>query len=89
MITENSIVIITKGSRSYRGLDIAKGVSATVLSVEVRERNEVRLVLKFRNGMHANKTVSVYVRHTNRLADAEVQGNSGDPTCTLRFKAKA
>lgn len=52
----------------------------TIERIEERERREV--YLRLRNGRHV---ASVYVRHVNRLSDAEFNANTGDPTEVIRL----
>lgn len=80
MITENSKAIITKGCAA---LNLTKGVTVHVKSVTELGPDyghNVRLVLQVLNGFSAGKTVSLYARHKNRLADADTRLNNGDPT---------
>lgn len=79
-IVATTIVKIAKGCRA---LDLPKGVSATVVSVTAmgaEYSHAARVVLRLRNGFRAGQTVTLWVRHPNRLGDACVRLNNGDPT---------
>jgi hypothetical protein len=77
-IETNDTIKITKGCRAY---DIGAHALGKVLSVDVLDRNEVRLALSL-NG----KTHVFFVRHSNRLADPTVRAHKGDPTRSIEFR---
>ena len=69
---------VVKGLRRF---DLQARDVVTIDRIEERERREVYLRLS-RNGRYV---ASVYVRHVNRLSDAEFNANTGDPTEVLRL----
>jgi len=66
-------VKVTKGST---GLGIEKGWGGKVKGITPGEGGTVKLEIFFRDG----KTRVLWVRHMNRLSDAEFSANRGDPT---------
>jgi hypothetical protein len=89
MITTNSKVIVTKGSRS---LLVDKGVSAQIQAIQplgAEYGHKVRVTFKFLNGFKSGKVVTYYARHSNRLADTIIRFNNGDdPTNYFEVKIK-
>lgn len=78
-ITAGTKVRIEKGCKAR---EVPKGLSATVESVTnlgADYGHSVRVVLKFRNGFIAGKTLVLYARHENRLSDALINLNDGNP----------
>jgi hypothetical protein len=75
---------ITKGCRS---LDLSKGVTCRVERVTElgpEWSNNVSVAFRPLNGFEAGKPRMLFACHPNRLADAVVQLNNGDPTKTIR-----
>jgi hypothetical protein len=87
MITVNSTVQIVKGCK--RGWnDVHKGTIATVVAVQplgADYGHSVRVVLEFCN----LRCAVFYARHENRLADAVVNLNDGNPLHKIQIRAVA
>jgi hypothetical protein len=72
-------VRIVKGCRK---LDIAANTTAQVVAItELGSEygHSVCVKLRMLNGFKSGKVVSLYARHRNRLTDATVNLNSGNP----------
>lgn len=65
-----------------RRLNLRARDVVTIERIEEMERREVRLRVA-RNGRHV---ATLYVRHVNRLSDAQFNANTGDPTESVRFE---
>lgn len=79
-IVVGSKVRVEKGCKS---LGITKGSMAEV--IETNElgpdySHSVRVTLRFINFINFKKDINLYARHPNRLSDAFVNLNNGDPT---------
>lgn len=62
---------------------VAKGVTAYITDVTPLGADysySVRVTLKLLNGFSSGKSVSFFASHPNRLADAVVSMNDGNPT---------
>jgi hypothetical protein len=79
-LAAGSKVVITKGCRDR---DVTKGHGAYVVSITEIEGGAQRLALKF---IKTGRVVSFYARHANRLADAEVSMNDGNPLHRITVK---
>jgi hypothetical protein len=78
-IAAGTRVKIAKGCRALR---LDKGVSALVLDVTAfgaEHAHAARLTLRLLNGFRSGELVTLWVRHPNRLADACVRLNKGNP----------
>lgn len=73
MLAVGDGVKVTKGSK---GLGIEKGWGGKVRAITPDEGGSAKLEIYFRDG----KTRVLWVRHMNRLKDAEFSVNRGDPT---------
>ncbi len=72
-------VRIEKGCKAR---EVNKGVTAVVKTVEAlgaEYSHQVRVSLQLLNGFGAGRVLSFYARHPNRLADAVVGMNDGNP----------
>jgi hypothetical protein len=88
MVTTGTRVLILKGCNA-RG--ITKGTTAKV--ADVRELgadygHAVKVSLTWSGGVNAGKTFGFYVRHKNRLTDAVVQMNDGNPMHKIRLQVR-
>ena len=78
-LTAGSKVKVEKGC-AERG--VAKNVSAEVVSVTLlgaEYGHQVKVVLRFLNGFSSGKSIVLYARHENRLSDAVINLNDGNP----------
>lgn len=88
-LTVGARVQLVKGCKA-RGLD--KGVSARVQSVTelgADYGHEVKVVLQPLNGFQAAKNFAFYARHINRLSDAIVRLNDGNPSHVIEVRRVA
>ena len=79
-------VQITKGCKA---LGIVKGTTAVVSAATplgAEYGHSVKVVLRFVNGFKAGKSFALYARHPNRLADAIVRFNNGNPFNTVEVR---
>jgi hypothetical protein len=81
-----SKVVVVKGCQA-RG--ISKGMHATVLEVIEGERRSVKVRFFFPTAINPTTrergvTMSLYAQHINRLADAVVSLNDGNPLHNVR-----
>jgi len=79
-LTVHSKVRIEKGCNA---LEITKGTHARVKAIEhmgAEYGHCVKVVLFFLNGFASGKTKTLYVRHQNRLEDACISLNNGNPS---------
>jgi len=86
-VTVGSKVKIEKGCRAR---DVSKGATAKVMSVEkmgAEYSHSVRVTLFFLNTFIAGKTLVFYARHENRLADAVINLNDGNPSHSIQVRA--
>ncbi len=79
-ITTGSKVLVLAGCRAR---DITKGQGARVILVEPREDHAQKVVLEI---IPTGRRVVFFARHANRLADAQVHLNDGDPTHRITVK---
>lgn len=73
-------VIIAKGCKA---LDLHKYTHAVVTDVQelgAEYSHNVRVTLRITTGFKAGKVVSLFARHRNRLLDANVGLNNGNPS---------
>lgn len=85
-IVSGARVRIEKGCNA---LGITKGATAVVKSAEPMGKEygySVRVVLYFLNSFMSGKTVVLWARHANRLNDAYVSLNNGDPTKKVEIR---
>lgn len=84
-IALNTQVVLTKGCLARQ---VAKGDRAEVVFLKEGEGGTVRVGLAFLSGASRGKTWGFTVRHRNRLADAEVRANTGNPLEVIMFRAR-
>lgn len=85
-LTVGARVRIEKGCAAR---EIAKGVSAKVAAIEPMGADYghcVKVSLYLLNGFKSGKTVAFYARHVNRLNDAIVSMNDGNPSHTIAVR---
>lgn len=85
-ITPGTRVRIEKGCKAR---DVNKGVTAQVKAVEAlgaEYSHSVRVTLQLLNGFGAGRVISFYARHPNRLADAVISMNDGNPTHRIEVR---
>lgn len=85
-LTVGARVRIEKGCAAR---EIAKNVSAKVAAIEPMGSDYghcVKVSLFLLNGFKAGKTVAFYARHMNRLSDAVVTMNDGNPSHTIAVR---
>lgn len=84
-IVPGTLVRVEKGCRA---IDVDKGATARVtevkpLGADYSHACEVRLT--FLNGFKSGKNLCLYARHENRLGDAVVTLNDGNPTHKIQI----
>ena len=87
-LTVGMKVRIEKGCKAR---DIAKNVTAVVTVVHALGADyshQVRVQIKTLNGFGAGKLINLYVRHQNRLTDAIVRMNDGNPLHVIEVSRK-
>jgi hypothetical protein len=85
-ITVGTRVRIEKGCKA-RGVN--KGVSAKISAIEPMGADYghcVKVALYLLNGFKSGKTVVFFARHANRLNDAVVNMNDGNPSHTIAVR---
>lgn len=85
-ITAGTRVRIEKGCNAR---EVVKGTTALVKAVEAlgaEYSHSVRVQLQFLNGFGAGRVISFYARHPNRLADAVISMNDGNPTHRIEVR---
>lgn len=75
-------VVVVKGCKIR---DIRKGMRGIIVSVTPGERGSARVTITFGCGHYA-RTISLYVQHTNRLADLIVGMNDGNPLNRIQVR---
>jgi hypothetical protein len=78
-LTPGNRVTIAKGCKAR---EVNKGVTALVKSVTPlgpEYSHQVRVTIQLLNGFLAGRNLSFYARHPNRLSDAVVRMNDGNP----------
>ena len=82
-ITAGTTVTITKGCKA-RGIKKGRALVVSVTPMGADYGHFVRVVLAY----HGSNYV-FSARHINRLSDPEVNLNDGNPTHTIKIKAKS
>jgi len=79
-------VVLTKGCKA-RGLD--KGITAQIIEVRAMGAEYghcVKVAIKPLNGFKTASTFAFFARHVNRLTDAIVRMNDGNPSHTIEVR---
>jgi hypothetical protein len=85
-IDTGSRVRIEKGCAARQ---VTKGTTAVVRAVEAlgaEYSHSVKVTLQFVNGFGAGRVISFYARHPNRLSDAVISMNDGNPTHRIEVR---
>ena len=80
-IIEGATVKITKGCKA-RDIDKGRALVVSVKEMGPEYSHTVRIVLGYKG-----RNVAFYARHINRLSDAEVNLNDGNPSHTIKVRA--
>jgi hypothetical protein len=91
MSTTTTLPALTIGVRvriekGCKARDVNKGVTAVVKGVEAlgaEYSHSVRVQLQLLNGFGAGRVITFFARHANRLSDAVIRMNDGNPTHTI------
>lgn len=75
----NQTVIIHKGCAAR---DVKKGTRAVIAEIIPRERGSAQVRIAF----GANRIISFYVQHTNRLNDLFPAMNDGNPSHRIQLR---
>lgn len=87
-ITTNDRLTIVKGCKA-RGMD--KGVTVQVTKIEPMGADYshfVKVVMVPVNGFKAGTAIVFYARHVNRLADAVIRMNDGNPSHVIEVRRR-
>ncbi len=85
-LTVGARIKLEKGCKA-RGID--KGCSAKVTAITPMGPDYghcVRVTFMMLSGFKGGKAFSFYARHMNRLADAEIRMNDGNPSHTIEIR---
>lgn len=86
-VDAGDVVEVVKGCRNVGGLRARDRVS--VLGTRAEEGGGVSLLLAVpRSHLWPTGRCRVYVRHVNRLGDAEFNAHRGDPTQAIRLRLR-